>query len=139
MIWKTPVNLETLNKKYMDSLSHHLGIEFVEAGVDFLTARMPVDKRTLQPAGILHGGASCALAETIGSVAATLCIDIGYIAVGIEINANHMKSVKGGHVTGIGRPLHIGRTTQVWEIKIYNEKKELTSACRLTVAVVAKR
>lgn len=100
---------------------------------------MPVDHRTKQPLGILHGGASCVLAETVGNAAANYCVDVNNkTCVGLEINVNHIRAVQSGIVTGIAKPLHIGRTTQVWEIRIYNEGKQLTAVSRLTVAVLDK-
>lgn len=114
----------------------HLGIEFIELGPDFLRGRMPVDARTKQPYGLLHGGASAVLAETLGSVAAGLCIDAGQ-AVGIEINCNHVRGVTEGWVIGTARPLHVGRSTQVWDIRIEDERGRLVCASRLTLAVKA--
>lgn len=114
-----------------------VGIEFLEIGEDFIKACMPVDERTIQPAGILHGGASVALAETLGSTAANLCIEPGKkICVGLEINANHIRSKRSGMVTGIARPLHIGGTTQIWEIRIQDEQERLVCISRLTMAVL---
>ncbi len=117
----------------------HLGIEFTEVGDDFLNARMPVDRRTVQPEGLLHGGASAALAETIGSVAANLCVDhTKRVCVGLEINANHIRSVRSGYVHGHCRPLHLGQSTQVWEIEIRDEQQKLVCVSRLTMAVVLR-
>ena len=139
MIFKAPVNLETLNTVNLNSLAGQLGIEFIEVGDDFLTARMPVDERTKQPFGILHGGAFAALAETVGSVAATLCIDMTQqYAVGLDINANHLKSVRSGFVYGTARPVHLGRRTHVWEIKITDEAQKLVCISRLTLMIVDK-
>ncbi|MBY0348185.1 MAG: hotdog fold thioesterase [Hydrotalea flava] len=116
-----------------------LGIEFTEVGSDYLKATMPVNQNTRQPYGLLHGGASAALAETLGSVASALIIDPDkQICVGIEINANHLKGVKEGFVTGICSPLHIGATTHVWDIRITNEKHQLICISRLTVAILKK-
>lgn len=116
-----------------------IGIEFTEIGKDWLTARMPVDPRTHQPYGLLHGGASVALAETLGSVAAHCCVDSSkQYVVGLEINANHLKGVRDGFVYGTARPVHVGRSTQVWEIKIVNEKKELVCISRITMAILSK-
>jgi len=118
----------------------HLGIEFLELGKDFISARMPVDHRTHQPMGLLHGGASIALAETLGSVASSIIIDRKkFICVGLEINANHIKSAKKGYVIGRATPIHIGKKTHVWDIRINNELNELVSVCRLTVAVLEKK
>lgn len=119
-----------------NTLSEYLGITFTELGDDYLVAQMPVDHRTHQPYGLLHGGASVALAETVGSVAAALVIDHEkFISLGIEINANHVRSVKNGYVYGRTTPLHIGGTIQVWEIKITDEKNQLICISRLTVAI----
>lgn len=114
-----------------------LGIEFLEVGDDCITARMPVDQRTIQPAGLLHGGASVSLAETLGSVAANLCVDPAFkLCVGLEINANHIRSVRTGNVYGTARPLHIGSTTQLWEIRIVDDSDRLVCVSRLTMAVL---
>jgi 1,4-dihydroxy-2-naphthoyl-CoA hydrolase len=122
------------------SLASHLGMEMSELGADHLTGRMPVDHRTRQPAGLLHGGASVALAETLGSVAAWLTVDPEkYNVVGLEINANHVRSARQGFVTGVARPLHRGGSTQVWDIRISDEDGRLVCVSRLTVAVIAKR
>lgn len=139
-IWKSAINLDTINERSKHSLSHHLGIVFTEIGDDFLVATMPVDERTKQPFGILHGGSSCVLAETVGSVAANFCIDNQVkLCVGLEINVNHIRAVKSGHITGIAKPLHIGGTTQVWEIKLANDLKQLTAVSRLTLAVIDRK
>lgn len=118
----------------------HLGIELTNMGEDFIEARMPVDPRTHQPLGLLHGGASVALAETLGSIAATCCINpaVQY-CVGLEINANHIKSVRNGFVTGVAKPVHIGKRTQVWEIRIVNDTQDLVCISRITLAVLDKR
>lgn len=118
----------------------HLGIVFTDIGDDFLSAKMPVDKRTLQPFGIMHGGASCALAETIASVAASRCIDLEKkICVGLEINTSHIKMVRSGFVIGTAHPLHLGESTHLWEILITNENGQLISASRLRMAILDKR
>jgi 1,4-dihydroxy-2-naphthoyl-CoA hydrolase len=118
----------------------HLGIEFTRVGEDFIEAKMPVDPRTHQPLGLLHGGASVALAETLGSVAASCCIDQSkQYCVGLEINANHIKSIKSGFVFGVTKPIHIGKKTHVWEIKITNEQQELICISRITMAVIDKK
>ena len=117
---------ERLNALSENTLVEHLGIEIKEVGKDYLVGTMPVDKRTHQPLGLLHGGASVALAETLGSIAATITLEIKkQYAVGLEINANHIKSVRQGIVTGVARPIHLGKKTQVWEIKISNEQKPI--------------
>jgi len=121
-----------------NTMGQHLGMEFMEVGEDFLKGRMPVDHRTRQPYGLLHGGASVALAETLGSVASAFVVDRSqYNAVGLEINANHLRGVREGFVTGIARPLHLGKTTHVWDIRIYDEKEKLVCVSRLTVAIIA--
>ncbi len=139
-IWHSRPTADTLNKKNQAGLCEHLGIEFLEVGDDFLKARMPVDCRNGQPMGILHGGASCALAETIGSVAANYCVDHEkYICVGLELNINHIRSVSiesGSFVTAVAKPLHIGKTTQVWDIQIYHGNAKLIAISRLTIAVL---
>lgn len=119
------------------TMSEHLGIEWVELGEDFFKARMPVDHRTIQPYGLLHGGASCVLAETLGSIASALVIDQDqFFCVGIEINANHVRSARSGYVTGVVKPIHLGSTTHVWDIRITDEKDKLVCVSRLTVAIV---
>jgi 1,4-dihydroxy-2-naphthoyl-CoA hydrolase len=134
-LWKTRITVAQLNEISKNTLAENLGIEFTELGDDFLKAKMPVDHRTKQPAGILHGGASAALAETVGSVAAGLCVDPEKKRiVGLEINANHIRPVHDGWVFAITRPIHVGNTTQIWEIKIHNEEEKLVSVLRLTVA-----
>jgi len=136
-IWNTRTTIEQLTEISKNTLVEHLGIEFLEVGESYLKAKMPVDFRTVQPAGILHGGASAALAETLGSIAAGLCVDRDTkTIVGLEINANHVRPVKHGWVTGVTTPIHIGKTTHIWEIRIYNELEKLVCISRLTVAVV---
>ncbi len=122
------------------TMGEYLGIEFTEIGKNFLKARMPVDHRTRQPYGLLHGGASCTLAETIGSVASAMVIDTArFQCVGLEINANHIHSATEGFVTGVATPLHLGKSTHVWDIKIYNENEKMVCVSRLTVAIIQKR
>jgi 1,4-dihydroxy-2-naphthoyl-CoA hydrolase len=136
-IWKSPITLDQVKERSKDTLMEHLGIEYLEIGEDYLKARMPVDSRTRQTAGILHGGASAALAETLGSIAAAMCIDREKKRiVGIEINANHIRPVSAGWVTGITTPIHVGTTIQIWEIRIYNEQEKLVCISRLTVASI---
>ncbi len=138
-VWKTAVTLEEIRERSKDTLMEHLGIEYLEIGDDYLKARMPVDHRTKQTAGILHGGASAALAETLGSIAAGLCVDREkQRIVGLEINANHIRPVRSGYVTGVTTPIHIGNTTQIWEIRIFNDEGKLTCVSRLTVANIDK-
>jgi 1,4-dihydroxy-2-naphthoyl-CoA hydrolase len=139
-IFYLDVTLQTIQRLSPGTLVEHLGIEFVELGQDFIRAKMPVDGRTRQPMGLLHGGASVALAETLGSVAANCCIDNKIQAcVGLEINANHIKSVREGFVVGTARPIHIGKRTHVWEIKIANESGDLVCISRITMAIIDKR
>ena len=122
------------------TMGEQLGMEWVAVGDDYMKMKMPVDKRTIQPYGLLHGGASCALAETVGSVASHFIIDPDkFICVGLEINANHIRSVKEGFVTGIASPLHLGNTTHVWDIKIYDEREKLICVSRLTVAIILRK
>jgi 1,4-dihydroxy-2-naphthoyl-CoA hydrolase len=138
-IFKESVSPEFLNNWSRNTLAGHLGIEFVEIGDDFLVAKMPVDEKTRQPLGLLHGGASVVLAETLGSVAATLCVDDSKFCVGLEINANHVKGVRAGFVTGTTRPIHLGKQTHVWEIRISNDSNELVCISRITMAVLEKK
>ncbi len=138
-IWSVPATLENLNSFSRNTMVEHIGIEFLEIGDDYIKARMPVDHRTVQPLGLLHGGASVALAETLGSVAAYLCVDASQkTCVGLDINANHIRSVTSGFVYGIVRPIHIGGSTQVWEIRITNEQDKLVCISRITMAVLDK-
>ena len=131
------VSVENLRPFGKGTMSEHLGIEWVDLGDDFFKAKMPVDHRTNQPYGLLHGGASCVLAETLGSVASYLVIDSSqFYCVGIEINANHIRSVKDGFVYGVCSPLHLGSTTHVWDIRITNEEGKLVCISRLTVAIM---
>lgn len=140
MIWKKRGTLEDLAKRNLNSMGEHLGIEFIEIGDDFLSARMPVDHRTLQPFGIMHGGASCVLAETLGSVAASLTIDTAtQVCMGAEINTSHIRPISSGWVIGTAKPLHLGKTTQLWEIPIVNNEGQLISVSRLRIMVVEKR
>jgi 1,4-dihydroxy-2-naphthoyl-CoA hydrolase len=139
-IFKEGVTLEAINQFSPNTMVEHIGIRFTAVGDDFLEATMPVDHRTHQPLGLLHGGASVALAETMGSVAATCCVDQSkQYCVGLEINANHIKSARSGFVKGVTRPVHIGGRTQVWEIKITNDKDELVCISRITMAVMDKK
>lgn len=139
-IFKAGITVEFLNQWSRNTMSENIGIEFTAIGEDYLEAKMPVDHRTQQPLGLLHGGASVALAETMGSVAATLCVDTTkQFCVGLDINANHLRSVKNGFVKGVTKPIHIGKKTQVWEIKISNEAGELVCISRITMAVLDKK
>jgi len=136
-IWNNFVTPDQLNAPHRKTMASHLGIEFTEVGEDHLSARMPVDERTIQPFGLLHGGASVTLAETLGSVAASLTIDLSQkMPVGMEINANHIRPVTAGWVQGVVKPIHIGGTTQIWEIRITNEAGKLVCISRITLAVI---
>ncbi|HVC36874.1 MAG TPA: hotdog fold thioesterase [Gammaproteobacteria bacterium] len=136
-IWLQPFTVDDLNKYQEQTLVTHLGIRYTEVGDDYLKAVMPVDARTKQPAGILHGGASVALAETLGSTGANLVVDRKQkLCVGLDINANHVRAMRSGQVTGSARPLHIGGSTQVWEIRITNDEEKLVCVSRITMAVL---
>ena len=138
-IWAFTPDLAALNNNAHHMVGH-VGIEFTEIGDDYVVARMPVDRRTHQPTGLLHGGASVTLAETLGSMGAFMCVDPErYQVVGLEINANHVRGVTSGWVTGTARPLHRGRTTQLWEIKIVDEAGKLVCVSRITMAVLEKK
>ena len=139
-LWKQQVSLDQLNALNRNTLGEALGIHFTEVGDDYVRATMPVDARTHQPFGLLHGGASVALAESLGSLAGKLTLDATKeMAVGLDINANHVRAVTAGVVTGTARSLHLGRTTQVWEIRIEDEPQRLVCISRLTLAVVPRR
>jgi 1,4-dihydroxy-2-naphthoyl-CoA hydrolase len=139
-IWRNEATPELLVARARNTLAEHLGIRVIEIGPDYLRATMPVNPHTHQPMGILHGGASVALAETVGSLAANLCVDLEkYICVGQEINANHVRPVKSGLVTGTARPFHIGSRSQVWGIEIRDENDKLVCVSRLTMAVVERK
>ena len=135
-IWQKQYSLDQLKQHNRNTLVEHLGIELIEVGPDYLTGTMPVDSRTHQPIGILHGGASVVLAETLGSTAGNLAAPAGQYCVGLDINANHLAKVRSGLVTGIAKPQHLGRSTQVWEILIRDENERLTCVSRLTLAVL---
>lgn len=138
-IFRNNVTLDGLNSLSANTMAEWMGIEFTAIGGDYLEAKMPVNSRTHQPMGLLHGGASVALAETMGSVAAACCLDVSrQFCVGLEINANHIRSVRNGYVKGISKPLHIGKKTQVWETRILNEDEELVCVSRITLAVLDK-
>lgn len=140
-IWfKDEFSLVKLTAMSAGTMAEYLGIEWVEVAANYLKAKMPVDHRTKQPYGLLHGGASCVLAETLGSVASALVIDqVKNYVVGIEINANHIRSAKAGFVTGIASPIHLGATTHVWDIRIYDEREKIICVSRLTVAVLKRQ
>lgn len=136
-MFKPGVNVATLNRMGQNNMIEHLAIEVTEVGEDFITAKMPVDQRTKQPMGLLHGGASVVLAETLGSMAATCTINLKeQYCVGLEINANHIKSAREGYVYGTTRPVHVGKRTQIWEIKVSNDQNELVCISRITIAVI---
>ena len=141
MIWYNQnIRIEDLHPLGKGTMGEYIGIEWVEIGADFLTAKMPVDHRTIQPYGLLHGGASVTLAETIGSVASALVVDKEkFYCVGLEINANHIRSAREGFVMGTAMPLHLGKTTHVWDIKIKEEHNKLVCVSRLTVAIIPKK
>lgn len=142
MLWKYPATIEGVNAMSANSMAEQLGIIFTEIGPDYLAATMPVNAKTVQPFRILHGGANVVLAETLGSIASTLCLEdpTALTAVGVEVNANHLKSVReGGMVTGICRPVRVGRQIHVWQIEIRDENGELSCISRLTVAIVNRR
>lgn len=139
-IWRNELTPEQFEERARNTLAAHLGIRLTEVGPDYLRASMPVNSHTHQPMGVLHGGASVALAETIGSVAANLCVDSAiYVCVGQEINANHLRPVASGLVAGTARPFHIGNRTQVWGIEIRDEQDRLVCISRLTMAVVERK
>jgi 1,4-dihydroxy-2-naphthoyl-CoA hydrolase len=137
MVFLSKPSLDQLNETSKQNMVSHLGIVFTALGDDFIEATMPVDFRTKQPMGLLHGGANVVLAETLGSIAASLTVNREKQAVvGLEINANHIKSVREGLVRGIAKPIHLGKTTQVWEIKIVNEANRLCCISRLTMSIL---
>ncbi len=138
-IWKQAVSIEELTTIHLATAVAHLGIEFLEVGDNFIRARVPVDQRTLQPYGLLHGGVSVVLAETLGSCGAAYAAPVGHRCVGLDINANHLKGATSGWVTGITRPVHIGRSTQVWQVDLTNDAGDLTCVSRITMAVLAPR
>lgn len=139
MIWFNSINAEDLTRYRDGTMADFIGIKFTEIGKDYLVATMPVNDRTFQPMRIMHGGASCVLAETLGSVAANCCVDQEKkVCVGLEINTSHVKMARAGVVKGTARPVHIGRSTQLWEIHIVDEQDNLVSLSRLRVAVLDK-
>jgi 1,4-dihydroxy-2-naphthoyl-CoA hydrolase len=140
-IWYDPaITAEQINPIGNGNMAEYLGIEITEVGEDYLKATMPVDHRTRQPYGLLHGGASVVLAETLGSVGAAFVVDRSkYDCVGLEINANHIRGVREGIVTGIARPIHIGKTTQVWDIRIHDGRDKIICISRITVAVLKRQ
>ena len=138
-IWKKPATLSLITAEQANTAIQHLGIEITELGDDFVRGRVPVDHRTRQPFGLLHGGVSVVLAESLGSIGAYYASPEGYGAVGLDINANHLRSATSGWVTGTARPVHLGRSTHVWQIELVNEGGELTCVSRLTMAILAPR
>lgn len=138
-IWKKPTTLEEMNARNAGCAVAHLGIELTEKGDDFLRGRVPVDARTKQPFGLLHGGVSVVLAETLGSMGAYHASPEGHLAVGLDINANHLRSATSGWVTGTARPVHIGKTTQVWQIDMVDDQGQLTCVSRITMAILPPR
>ena len=139
-LWYDPnITPDQLNPLSRGNMGEHLGMEVIEVGEDYIKGRMPVDHRTRQPYGLLHGGASVALAETLGSVASAFVVDRSkYDCVGLEINANHVRGVREGFVYGVVRPVHLGKTTHVWDIRISDEREKLVCISRLTVAIIKK-
>jgi 1,4-dihydroxy-2-naphthoyl-CoA hydrolase len=138
-IWRSPQTLKELNDAGTGTMIRHLGIVFTEIGGDFVRATMPVDGRTRQPYGLLHGGASVVLAETLGSTGAVMCVDQAeFLCVGQEINANHVRSARRGVVTGTARPVHLGGRSHVWAIEIVNDEQDLVCVSRLTIAIVKR-
>jgi len=134
------LSVENLKPLSPNTMAEYLGIEWVEVGDDFIKAKIPVDHRTIQPYGLLHGGASCVLAETLGSVASAMVIDHEqFYCVGIEINANHIRGARKGFITGITIPLHLGNSTHVWDIKLYDDSQKLICVSRLTVAILKRQ
>ena len=138
-LWKQAISVDILNADTANTAVGHLGIEFLEVGDDFIRARVPVDARTVQPYGLLHGGVAVVLAETLGSCGAAFAAPAGHRVVGLDINANHLKGTSSGWVTGITRPVHVGRTTQVWAIELTNDAGEPTCVSRITMAVLQPR
>jgi 1,4-dihydroxy-2-naphthoyl-CoA hydrolase len=139
-IWKVKPEIKSLNEMSQNTMLSHLGVEFIAIGEDFLKATMPVDHRTHQPMGLLHGGASAALAETLGSFASHLVVDsTRFDCVGLEINANHIRPKTEGMVTGTAKPIHLGSKTHIWEIRIEDERGKLICVSRLTMAVLPKK
>ena len=138
-IWQKPISVELLTRNHVDTVVERLGIEFLEVGDDFIRARVPVDGRTRQPYGLLHGGVSVVLAETLGSCGAAYSCPADHRAVGLDINANHLRGATEGWVTGTTRPVHIGRTTQVWQIDLQDDAGRPTCASRITMAILAPR
>ncbi|MDB5752700.1 MAG: putative esterase [Ramlibacter sp.] len=138
-IWKQEITVQALTALHRGTAPEYLGMEFLEVGDDFIRGRIPVDARTRQPYGVIHGGVSVVLAETLGSCGAVYCCPPGFRAVGLDINANHLRGASSGWVTGTARPVHVGRSTQVWQIDLHNDAGELTCVSRLTMAVLTPK
>lgn len=138
-IWKRDLDIHSLKHFVKNTMIEFLEIEFLQLGSDFLTASMPVGPKTVQPLGSLHGGASCVLAETVGSVAGYLCLDERHYCLGLEINTNHIRPVTWGKVTATAKPIHLGKTTQVWNIEIVNDDNKIVAVSRLTNAVLTHK
>ena len=139
-IWKTKISIEDLNQRSIGSLSDLMGIVYTKIGPDSLQAIMPVTEKSLQPMGILHGGASAVLAESVGSSAGNFCVDMEkFLCVGLDLNINHIRPVKSGILQGIAKPFHLGQKTQVWEIRLLNKEKDLVAISRLTLAIIKKK
>ncbi len=138
-IWQKPISVELLTQVSVNTAVEHLGIEFLEVGDDYIVGRVPVNRQTCQPYGLLHGGVSVTLAETLGSCGAAFSCPPDYKAVGLDINANHLRGSTSGWVTGTARPVHRGRTTHVWQIDLRNDDGELTCTSRITMAILAPR
>lgn len=137
-IWRTQIDLPLLNNRSKHTLSDYLGIEFIEVGDDYLIARMVIQDHHKQPIGIMHGGVSCVLAESVGSSAANFCVDQDHYAVGLDINTNHLRAVREGELLAEAKPFHVGKTTQVWGIEIRTPAGQLISINRLTMAVLKR-
>ncbi len=138
-VWKKPISVEELTSIHANTAPAHLGMEFLEVGDDFIRARVPVDTRTRQPYGLLHGGVSVVLAETLGSCGAAYACPEGQRAVGLDINANHLRGATSGWVTGVARPVHMGRSTHVWQIDMSDDAGRMTCVSRITMAILTDR
>ena len=138
-IWKQTISVEVLTASHVNTAVQRLGIEFLEVGDDFIRARVPIDSRTIQPYGLLHGGVSVVLAETLGSCGAAYSAPDGHRVVGLDINANHLRAATSGWVIGTARPIHRGRSTHVWQIELHNDAGEMTCISRITMAILAPK
>ena len=138
MIWKKETTIKDLNSVCENTLISHIDIKITEIGEDFIKATMPVSHKTLQPIGLLHGGANCVLAESLGSIAANLVIDENHYAIGLNISTHHLKSSRSGNVSGIAKPIHLGRSTQLWNIDTFNDLEQKTSSTRLEMMILKK-